>query len=397
MTWMKTLCMICIAALLFTGAAAYAQEEFGVAQITIESASVPDNEALAFTQNMKVGWNLGNTFDAVDCAWLTDKLNYETAWVGDKTTPELFQTLKDAGFASVRIPVSWHNHVNEDFIIDADWLARVKEVAGYALELGFYVIINTHHDIDQAYIYPDTEHLDTSLRYLTAIWMQVADEFQDVGEQLIFESMNEPRLKGTDIEWWLNPNDERSAEAVDCINQLNQAFVDTIRAAGGENASRYLLVPGYSASLDGAMHKKFSLPSDSVDNRIIVSVHAYTPYSFALQASSESGATSAFNPDRQRDTSEINKLMSSLHYRFIKEGIPVIIGEYGARIKEDNLRDRADYHAYYIASASARGIPCFVWDNNVTTGSGELFGLLDRGTNTFVFPEIVDSIMTYAD
>ena len=397
MIFKKSLCIICTAAMLFTGAAASAGEEFTVAQVSIEPSEIPDNEALEFTQKLKIGWNLGNTFDAVDCDWLSDKLNYETAWVGDRTTPELFVTLKNAGFASVRIPVSWHNHVDENYLIDADWLARVSEVVGYALDAGLYVILNTHHDIYEEYIYPDEEHLENSTKYLTSIWSQVAAEFQDVGEELILESMNEPRLKDTDIEWWLNPKDSRSAEAVRCINQLNQAFVDTVRASGGENAARYLLVPGYDASLDGAMHKEFMLPQDTADNRIIVSVHAYTPYSFALQSPDESGSTSAFSVDRQRDRSQIDTLMHSLYYRFIEEGIPVVIGEYGARDKGGNLQARADFTAYYVAAASARGIPCFVWDNNVFTGTGECFGLLERSTNTFAYPEIIESMMAYVN
>ena len=387
-------CIICMAALLFSMAAA--GEEFTVADVSITPSEIPDTQALAFTRNLKAGWNLGNTFDAADVSWLADKLQYETAWVGVKTTPELFETLKNAGFSSVRIPVSWHNHVNEDFVIDEDWLARVQEVAGYALDAGLFVIVNTHHDIDEAYIYPDDAHLMNSTKYIQAIWSQVAEAFQDTGEQLILESMNEPRLKGTNIEWWLNPNDARSDEAVRCINALNQTFVDTVRASGGENAARYLLVPGYGASLDGAMHKDFALPMDTAENRIIVSVHAYTPYAFALQGMGQTGSTDSFSPERTRDRSEIDKLMHSLYYKFVQNGVPVVIGEFGAREKGGNLQARADFFAYYVAAATARGIPCFVWDNNAFSGGGELFGLLDRRTNTFMYPQIVQSMMTYA-
>ena len=167
----------------------------------------------------------------------------------------------------MRIPVSWHNHVDADFVIDANWLARVREVIGYALDAGLFVIVNTHHDIDPAFIYPDEAHLESSKAYLTAIWSQLAEAFRDTDERLIFESLNEPRLKGTNLEWWLNPGDARSVEAVRCINVLNQAFVDTVRASGGENTQRYLLVPGYGASLDGATHRDFELPADTATNR----------------------------------------------------------------------------------------------------------------------------------
>ena len=352
------LCAACAAILLMTGAAASAGEAFTVAQIDIKPEAVPDTEGLAFTRSLKVGWNLGNTFDAVDCAWLSDALNYETAWVGVRTEPALFQTLADAGFASVRIPVSWRNHVSgENYTIDAAWLARVKEVVGYALDSGLYVILNSHHDVEETYVYPDEAHLEQSTHYLTSIWQQIAENFQDVDEHLIFEGMNEPRLKGTDIEWWLNPRNPKSEEAVRCINVLNQTFVDTVRAAGGENTTRYLMVPGYDASLDGATNKAFVLPADSAVDRLIVSVHAYTPYAFALQAATEKGSTSTFDPTNARDHADIDHLMNSLYKTFIQNGIPVVIGEYGARDKDGNLQARADFTAYFVAAAAARGIP----------------------------------------
>ena len=144
MNLQKAVCVFCTILLLVLGTAAYAQEDFAVAQVYFEPLEIPDTEAIHFAQNLNIGWNLGNTFDAVDCEWLSDKLDYESAWVKVKTTPQLFETLKEAGFTSVRIPVSWHNHVSgDDFTIDAQWLARVKEVVGYALDLGFYVILNT--------------------------------------------------------------------------------------------------------------------------------------------------------------------------------------------------------------------------------------------------------------
>ena len=153
-----------------------------------------------------------------------------------------------------------------------------------------------------------------------------------------------------------------------CINALNQAFVDTVRAAGGENTARYLMVPGYDASPDGALHKDFALPADSAKNRLIVSVHAYTPYAFALQPETEAGSTAAFDPNSQKDRSQIDRLMQSLYERFVHKGVPVVIGEFGARDKDGNLQARADYAAYYMAAAAARGIPCFIWDNHCLHG-----------------------------
>jgi endoglucanase len=208
--------------------------------------------------------------------------------------------------------------------------------------------------------------------------------------------MNEPRLKGTQLEWYINPRDAKSKEAVHCINILNQAFVDTVRASGGMNATRYLMVSGYAASLNGVMHQDFTMPEDSIGNRIIVSVHAYVPYSFALQGPNQSGSQSVFDTGSRSDRSDIDNLMQKLYKEYIKIGIPVVLGEFGARDKSGNLQDRADFIAYYVAAASAHGIPCFIWDNHAFSGSGELFGLLNRNTYTFAYPEIIESMITYA-
>jgi len=117
---------------------------------------IPENEALAFVRSMGTGWNLGNTFDASDCTWLKNELEYEKGWCGVYTTREMIQAVYDAGFRTIRMPVSWHNHVSgEDHAISGAWLDRVQQVADWAIDLGMYVIINTHHDMDKRYCYPD--------------------------------------------------------------------------------------------------------------------------------------------------------------------------------------------------------------------------------------------------
>ena len=376
---------------------AIAAEAFPAVKIDMKQRAIPGTEAMAFTRGLKAGWNLGNTFDAADCDWLSDPMRYETAWCGIQTTSQVFALVKDAGFGAVRIPVSWHNHVSgSDFAIDTQWLARVREVAGYALEQGLYVILNSHHDTGTAYIYPDREHLENSAQYVRCIWRQLAEAFRDVDEHLIFEGMNEPRLVGTDLEWYLNPGDARSTEAVQCINVLNQVFVDAVRASGGYNATRYLMVPGYGASLAGALHASFVLPSDGAGDRLILSVHAYTPYDFALRDPAEANSRDTFDAGDTRDRADIEYLMDQLYRRFIQNGIPVVLGEFGARDKGGNLQARADYAAFFTASAAACGIPCFIWDNAAFSGDGELFGLLDREKPVAVYPEMVNSIIAYS-
>ncbi|HOB19602.1 MAG TPA: glycoside hydrolase family 5 protein [Candidatus Atribacteria bacterium] len=368
--------------------------EFTIPDVSFQQYDIPDNAALAFVKDMKIGWNLGNTFDAVDCDWLNNELDYESAWAGVKTTEAMIKAIKDAGFNTVRIPVSWHNHVRgEDHTISELWLDRVQEVVDYVINNGMYVIINIHHDMGKDYIYTSSEYLDQSLHYVKRIWTQVAERFKDYDEKMIFESLNEPRMVGSQYEWWLDEKKDECKDAVEALNKLNQAFVDVVRASGGNNASRYLMVPGYAASYSGALNSGFALPKDKVADKLIVSVHAYTPYNFALEA----GGVNKFNLKSSGSTGEINSFMDRLHSKFISKGIPVVIGEFGARNKNNNTQDRIDYATYYVAAARARGITCIWWDNNAFTGNGELFGLFNRKTMSWPYPEIVEGMMKYAD
>lgn len=364
-----------------------------VPEITyVTQYEIPDNEAMTFLKKMGVGWNLGNTFDAHQDNFRGNELKIESLWCGVETTREMITAVNEAGFNTLRLPVSWHNHVSGDnFQISEAWLNRVQEVADYALSQGMYVILNTHHDVGADYYYPNSENAEVSERYIRSIWHQLAERFADYDDHLIFESMNEPRLKDTEDEWVFNAGKDTCRDAAECINRLNQLFVDTVRSTGGSNATRYLMVPGYAASVDGALNEYFQLPADAADNRVIVSVHAYTPYSFAL----EDGGTDTFKLTDIGQTSEINRLMISLYKTYIAQGIPVVIGEFGARAKGDNLQSRIDFTAYYAANASARNIPCVWWDNNGHKGNGELFGLLNRAKCEWTHPEIVQALVQY--
>lgn len=358
---------------------------------------IPDTESYRFLQDMKIGWNLGNTFDAVDCNWLKDDIDYESGWCGVKTTPELIAAVKEAGFNTIRIPVSWHNHLSdeESYTIKEEWMNRVNEVVDYAIDQDMYVILNIHHDNSEKYMYPDNEHLEQSLKYVTAIWSQIAERFQAYDEKLLFESLNEPRLVGHKNEWWIDRNSMDCRNAIACINQLNQAVVDTVRATGGNNASRYLICPGYDASPDGAMDPGFVLPTDIDGNegRIIIEVHAYTPYEFALQ----SPGTDTWSSNNADDLKNMTGFMDKLYYNLVYNEIPVIIDEFGAMEKNGNLEARVDFSRTYIEQARARGITCVWWDNGAATGNGERFGIVDRNKKEWIFPEIIEAMMSAAE
>lgn len=356
-----------------------------------------NSAANKFVRSMKIGWNLGNTFDASSDQNKEDEMAYESDWCGIVTTKEMVDEIKAAGFQTMRIPVSWHNHVTSDgnYTISEAWLNRVQEVVDYAIDNDMHVIINIHHDNTTSYMYPTKEHLEQSKAYVAAIWSQVAARFADYDEHLIMEALNEPRLVGTSDEWWLDLNKQQCVEAVQCINELNQVFVDTVRAAGGNNGGRYLLVPGYAASLQGATNRYFELPQDIAgnENKILVEVHAYTPYDFALRAPGEGKSIDQWNADDKASTAEIDELMDTLYKKYVQNGIGVVIDEFGARDKNGNIQARTDFAAYYVAAARQRGITCCWWDNNAFTGNGENFGIFRRRVCSFLYPELVEGMM----
>lgn len=371
------------------------QPEKEGSRYNIAEFEIPDTDTYRMLKDMKMGWNLGNEFDAFDCTWLSNDLDYESAWSNAKATPELFAALKEAGFNTIRIPVSWHNHLSDEknYIINEAWLNRVNEVVDYCMEQDMYVILNIHHDNSEQFMYPSSKYLDQSKKYVKAIWTQLSERFKDYDDKLLFESLNEPRMVGHNNEWWLNGSED-CKDAIACINVLNQTFVDTVRASGGKNATRYLVCPGYDASPDGAMDAGFALPTDPVDNdsRIIIAIHAYTPYNFAL----EMPGSDNWSSTNARNLSDMVGFMNKLYNTYVANGVPVIIDEFGAMEKNGNLEARVDFAGCYVANARARGLTCVWWDNNVTKGNGERFGIIDRKTAKWIFPEIAEAMDKYS-
>ena len=338
------------------------------------------NDTVEFAKNLKFGWNLGNTLDATGS---TSVLS-ETSWGQPKATKELMDYLKEAGFTTVRIPVSWGNHTStNDYVIDEKWMARVTEVVDYALDAGLYVILNAHHDCD--YYYPSDAKLESSIHYLECIWPQIADNFKDYDERLIFESMNEPRLKDTSKEWWFDKSDSEGVASIKCINKLNQVFVDIIRSYDGQNNDRYLMVPSYAANPDFALNDAFEAPVDP-SGKVMISVHAYTPYDFAM------------NPNGYTEWDKSKEFefgfMERLNKKFIQNGYGVVIGEFGVTNK-NNQSDRLAWAEGYTRKASEKGIPCIVWDNGATGIGEENFGLIDRKNLKSFFPDLLEEYLQY--
>ena len=218
-------------------------------------------------ENIKVGWNLGNSLDSHD----TNSSDTETGWGNPKTTQQMIDTVKAAGFNAVRIPVTWGEHMAADGTIDAAWMSRVKEVVDYAYNDGLYVILNVHHD-DELWLVPTKDKLESDKATLTTIWKQICATFQDYDHRLIFEGMNETRVIGSAEEWTGG-----TQESYDVINQLFQAFVDTVRASGGSNTDRTVIVTDYAQSAEKNAIGGMIVPKD---DHIIVSLHIYAPWNF---------------------------------------------------------------------------------------------------------------------
>ena len=274
-----------------------------------------------------------------------------------------------------------------DYTVDSEWLKRLEEIVGYALENDMYVIINTHHDTD--WIKPQYEDVENVKVQLAALWTQIAEYFKDYGDHLIFEGLNEPRIVGGANEW--NGGTE---EGRDCLNQLNDVFVKTVRATGGNNETRTLLITTFAAQPAASGVSALIVPDDKY---VGVSIHAYTPYRFTYDSVGESWNTAVFDGSC---ASEIDSLFAGLNEAFISKGIPVIITEYGSVSKMidktwyiTNTEEVAKWAKHYVSAAEKYGIPCVWWDNGYHKSGNELFGIFNRRELTWYEPEVVTAIM----
>ncbi len=335
------------------------------------------SEAMNFVKNIKAGISIGNTLDATNdnLEFGSAPEKYETAWGNPVIRQELIDAILKSGFNLIRIPVSWANHLGgaPDFKIHEAWLNRVAEVVDYAYNQGAYVILNVHHE---DWNFPYYENREMACAKMRAVWRQIAGRFAEYDEHLIFEGQNEPRKVGTPLEW--NGGDR---EGWDVVNATNRAFVETVRATGGCNSQRFLMIPGYGANCTVGI-KHIELPKE--DDRMIVSVHAYEPYEFALDTKGRN--------QWNHDTKAVDTLMQDLKELYIDKNVPVIIGEFGA-MNKDNLADRVEWAEYYVGAASKINVPCVWWDNGLFEGDGENFGLFNRNDNSCVYPEMVNSLV----
>ncbi len=346
-----------------------------------------DLDAEEIAEKMNLGWNLGNTFDAY-----SDGRAGENAWGNPNVTKELIQAVKANGFDTIRIPVSYLGRTGEapDYTVEAAWLDRIQEVVDYAMEAGLYTIINIHHDgnndtANGAWIDCTAEDQKPILEKFSKLWEQIAARFAEYDERLIFESMNEIH-DGT----YQKPSGESGQRFYDNINALNQVFVDTVRASGGKNANRWLLVPGYNTNIDYTI-EGFVLPEDPAEHRLMVSAHFYDPYQYALE---ENFNTAVWGKDAEGNCGwgneeHVDAQFARMESTYVDNGIPVIIGEYGA-INKHNDEYRNYYMEYVTKSALDHDLVPVYWDNGYDGDFG--FALFDRATGDVLHEELLDAM-----
>ena len=346
--------------------------------------------ALEATRLMGNGINLGNTLEACDNnvgIKTNAPLSYETYWGQPKTTQAIIDGMKAAGFDTIRIPVAWMTnatHLYEgDYTIDADYMDRVEEIVRYARKAGMYVIINDHWDGGWYGMF-GSESAETRALAMEAykgMWQQIAERFRDYSDYLIFESANEelggrfdensPLYCSDSVVTYLT-DDERYA----LTNEINQTFVDVVRATGGNNATRFLLIAGYSTNIDQTCDDRFQMPKDTVDSKLMVSVHYYDPWSYC-------GASSAASATKWGKVSDYEYLDQQLAKmtKFTEAGYGVVIGEYGALPGSDGLKDNTlAYHTAFLDACTKYNLTNCLWDCS---------GLYKRVSQTFADDDIL--------
>ena len=358
------------------------------------AVEMTQSDANEFVRAMGAGWNLGNTLDATGRKGMAS----ETSWGMPKTTQEIIHGLSSAGIKTIRIPVSWNNHIIDDkYTVDPEWMNRVKTIVDWAIEDGLNVILNVHHDNYSNKIglkagrgyYPNQENYDLSAAFFANVWTQIALAFNNgYDEHLIFETMNEPRLCGTNVEWTYSGE---AIESQKILNKLNQVCVDAIRSTKGNNSKRFIMVPGYAATPNAVLSNEFILPKEKIPGRIMVAVHMYTPYIFAGQSPGATEFTSKM-------AYEYAGTFKKLNEKFVQNGIGVVIGEYGA-VNKNNIDQRLAYFHSYLKQAKKYNLAACLWDNGqwqVKEGSrdySEKFGYYNRKEQTWYFPEILEAII----
>jgi endoglucanase len=350
--------------------------------IASDSTGMSSLNSYEFSKKFGRGWNLGNSLEAI---------GGETAWGNPKTTQRLIDSVKAAGFNSIRIPVAWSKFSDETtYTIDTTWMARVEEVVNYALNCGMYVILNEHWD--GGWLQPTYAEQETANERLAAMWKQIAVHFRDYDDHLIFAGTNEVMVDGD--------YGQPTVEYYTVQNGFNQVFVNTVRSTGGRNVYRYLAVQGFNTNIDYTVNY-FSMPDDVVSNRLIVEVHYYDPYNFTINSNSTLCVWGDDAPGSEKwaNESHADSQFQKMKTNFIDNNYAVILGEYCAMARLDLGDELNEIHAtyrhywtkYITWSIVKHGLCPLYWDSGFTGNHAS--GLFNRSTGEQAYPGIINAII----
>ncbi|NIA56435.1 glycoside hydrolase family 5 protein [Massilia sp. TW-1] len=348
------------------------------------------HNAQQIASSIRIGFNIGNTMEAI---------GGETAWGNPPVSNALIQAVKQAGFNAIRLPVAWDQYADQKTgQISATWLARVKQVVQYCVDNDLYVLVNVHWDGGWLEKNITADKKDAVNAKQKAYWEQIATTLRDFDEHVMFASANEP--------------DTKDATGMAILMSHHQTFVDAVRATGGRNAYRVLVVQGPQTNIDLSVKLMPTLPADKLAGRLMAEIHFYDPFNFVLMTKDETwgnqayywGAPNHSTTDAKRNSAwgeedYVDAQFASLKKTFIDKGIPVVLGEFAAQRRTNltgdalalHLRSRNYYHTYVVKKAAANGVAPFFWDVGAPDDqSGSIF---DRRTTQVRGQQTLDALM----
>lgn len=342
-----------------------------------KGGTVREMTSQQIVEDMGLGYNIGNTFDSIGSFITThDPTEYQKAWGNDPVTKLFIHKVREGGFKTVRLPVSWSHWIDENDRVDPAYMAEVQKVVDWCMEEGMYVILNIHHDggeSDTSWIRKASQDYGRITKKYQTVWQQIADNFAGYGDHLIFESMNEVFFP-----------DVSMSRQYEILNGMNQIFVDTVRASGGNNPKRHLLIAGYNTDIKNTCDKRYKVPDDPA-GRCIVSIHYYSPSPFAVAPHDVDWCTPVTTWGTEEDLATVRSDLDKLAERFLTKGVPVIIGEYGV-LTTDN-KELSSIHAYVQKIPEIimeYGMCPVLWD---TSNAGDM-KFIERITGEFYDPVI---------
>ena len=331
-----------------------------------EPGEMRSMSTLELVEDMGIGINLGNTMEAAG-DWINESGNatvkdFETAWGSPEITQKMIQGYANEGFGVLRIPVAWSNRMKNDgtYTIDADLMKRVTQIVDWTLETGMYAIVNIHWD--NGWLKKMPTNKDECMKRYTRMWEQISDNFKDYSDHLMFEAQNE-ELGWNDI-WDQYSNSGDKEKSYSLVNEVNQKFINTVRATGSNNSYRHLLISGYNTDLNLTCDPLFEIPYDPV-NRLAVSVHYYIPSTFAILEEDADWGKCASTWGSNAEKQELEKNLDLVKTTFYDKGIPVIIGEYGCPTKNKDEGSVRDYLTSVCREACERNLCPVLWDTPV--------------------------------